>query len=191
MFKIHKVRVKDSGYAHIQDILDILGAKRLSSGAYATTYKVSANEVIKVFNDDRGYKRYLDKMSMMKKNSFVPRIGYALEVIDQYKDKWYMVSMEKLIPWSRDMDNEMKDHLSEFRSFVREYVNDDDYEDYSNLTIRDLPKAMLPVAVPRELLSVMEVLKEAHKQGFGYDLHDGNFMVRNNGDIVITDPLVY
>jgi predicted unusual protein kinase regulating ubiquinone biosynthesis (AarF/ABC1/UbiB family) len=37
----------------------------------------------------------------------------------------------------------------------------------------------------------MEVLKEAHKQGFGYDLHDGNFMVRNNGDIVITDPLVY
>lgn len=190
MFKIHKVRVKGSAYAHIKDILDILGATRLSSGAYATTYKVDDREVIKVFNDDRGYKRYLDEMSKMKKNSFIPKIGYALEVIDQHSDKWYMVSMERLIPVNKAMNNEVRENLLDLRDFVREFVDDEEY-DASNLTIRDLPKALLPVAVPRDLLSVMDVLKEANKKGYGFDLHDGNFMARDNGDIVITDPLVY
>jgi hypothetical protein len=119
----------------------------------------------------------------MKDNTFVPQIGYTVELTDQYKDKWYMVSMERL----QDRAPNMRD----FRDFVREYVGVDSEDDYDTLTIRDLPKPLLTVAIPKDLLTLMDTIKAAHKDGFGFDLHTGNFMARKNGDIVITDPLVY
>lgn len=182
--KMHKIKIEGYGEQHIMDIIEILGGKRLSSGAYAVTYKVSEEEVIKVFNDDRGYKRYLDAVLSMPNNPYVPVIDYVLEVTDKYLDKWYMVSMERLY------EDQHRSTLFDFRDLVKEYLADDCDEDYDR-NIRDVPKQLLPAAIPRSLLSVMDVLKEAGAKGFGYDLHDGNFMARLNGDIVITDPLVY
>lgn len=189
MVKMQTFKVKGDARNHISEIIEILGAKRSGAGAYATTYRVSSKEVIKVFSDDGGYLHYLQAISKMTDNSYVPCINYIHKIVDEHRDTWYMVSMERLSDYTT-LPHKGRVGFHDFRALVKEYVGDD--WDSECLGIQDLPRELVEVAVPNTLLQVMDVIKEGnHKLGLGFDLHSGNFMVRAGGDFVITDPLVY
>lgn len=190
MVKIQTIKVPGDASDHIKEIMDILGAKYHGSGVWGKVYKVDNEEVIKVFSDDRGYLHYLKGIAKLKQdNSFMPRINYIHKIVDEHKDVWYMVSMERLTDYTTLKARGRKDFHA-FRDLVKEYVGDD--WDVECLGLTDLPRELVEVALPDTLLAVMDVIKEGNYQhGLGFDLHTGNVMVRAGGDFVITDPLVY
>lgn len=166
--------------------MSILKAKRQGSGAYATTWRVSTKEVIKVFSDDLGYEYYLKAIAKMKDNPFVPYINYIHKYSGSCGQQYYMVSMEMLASYSV-LDN--TDEFLDFRDLVRQCVGDD--YDSESLGFADLPEYVREVALPQSLIEVMNVIQEGNRKGMGFDLHTGNIMVRDGVDFVITDPLVY
>lgn len=189
MVEIQTFKVKGSARQHIMDIIEILGAKRSGAGAYATTYGISSKEVIKVFSDDRGYMYYLESIAKMTDNSYVPCINYIHKFVDRHRDTWYMVSMERLSDFDT-LNQAGRVEFHYFRDLVKEYVGDD--YDPECVSIQDLPRELIKVALPKTLLQVMDVIRDGnYKEGLGFDLHSGNIMLRTGGDLVITDPLVY
>lgn len=189
MVKIQKVKVKGDARDHVKEIVEILGGDRTGSGIYGQAYKIGDDEIIKVFSDDRAYKYYLDAITKMEDNPYVPQIGYILQVTDEHRDVWYLVSMERLRHYDA-VPAKVRKQFHNFRDFVREFVGDD--RDFETTNITDVPRELVEAAVPDTLLMVMDVIKEGHDaKGMGFDLHTGNVMIRSNGDFVITDPLVY
>lgn len=186
MVEIQKFRVPGDAYTHIRDIMSILKAKRQGSGAYATTWRASTKEVIKVFSDDRGYEYYLKAIAKMQDNPFVPCINYIHKYSGSCGQHYYMVSMEMLASYSVLEDC---DEFLNFRDLVRECVGDD--YDNESLGFADLPDYVKEVAIPQSLIDVMNVIQKGNHDGMGFDLHTGNIMVRDGIDFVITDPLVY
>lgn len=190
MVKIQKFKVKGDAYSHIKEIMDVLGARRQGAGAYATTYRVSTKEVIKVFSDDPGYLYFLEAIAKMKDNPFVPCINYIHRYRGECGQDYYMVSMELLSDYTVLPNRGGKrDEFLNFRDLVRECVGDD--YDCESLGFSDLPEYVMEVAVPKSLIEVMNVIQKGNRDGLGFDLHTGNIMVRDGIDFVITDPLVY
>ena len=184
MFEIQKINVDCEPKTFVKEILSVLHAREIGSGAFATAYSVGKDEIIKVFERDRGYLYFLKAISKTKKqNSFLPQINSVLRVKNGQKVV-YMVSMERLKSYFKlKSDSKRKTEFSNFMNFLSKSVDPD---------FKVIPDEIVRSVLPEELIKVVKIVVRGSKLktiDLGCDLHSGNVMIRANGDFVITDPL--
>ena len=170
--------------------------KFLNSGAFAEVvahpksdecYKISRLPV----SEKDAYLEFLNLIRKKRNNPFLPKIK-SLTFFEhrETKQKWYVVRMEKLRPLSFSRPRgevESKTMVSPMARIVRKIM-----EDSNRKTLEDfeafLSAMNLKSGPGKQLLEAVQVVKT----GFGMadpDLHDGNMMLRKNGELVITDPI--
>jgi hypothetical protein len=184
MFEIQKINVDCDPKTFVKEILSVLHAREIGEGAFATAYSVGKDEIIKVFERDRGYLYFLKAISKSKKqNSFLPQINSVLRVKNGRKIV-YMVSMERLKSYFQLRDgSKRKTEFSNFMNFLDKSVDPDH---------KVIPDEIVQNVLPEELNDVLKIVVRGTKLitiDLGCDLHSGNVMVRANGEFVITDPL--
>ena len=175
MFNIEYIEV-DQPVIHAREIVTgLLKSHWLDCGAFASVYRCG-NEILKVFEDDKGYLAYLEALSKLEKpNSYAPVINYV-KVFTKGKKMVGLVSMEPLIGCDKIRGAKYKD----FRKTVTQ-IND--YFDNGNSKYK----------IPGELVTLRNLIKDAKKatRRICYDIHIGNIMLRANNTLVVTDPLAY
>jgi hypothetical protein len=184
MFEIQKINVDCDPKTFVKEILSVLHAREIGAGAFATAYSVGKDEIIKVFERDRGYLYFLKAISKSKKqNSFLPQINSVLRVKNGRKIV-YMVSMERLKSYFQLRDgSKRKTEFSNFMNFLDKSVDPDH---------KVIPDEIVQNVLPEELNDVLKIVVRGTKLitiDLGCDLHSGNVMIRANGEFVITDPL--
>lgn len=184
MFEIQKISVDCDPKTFVKEVLSVLHARMIGDGAFATAYSVGKDEIIKIFERDRGYLYYLKALAKMKtQNSFAPVINSVLQVKKGRKSV-YMVSMERLKPGQRlKIDSKRSGMFYDFINFV-DSVADSEYN--------TIPDELVRATLPDELNDVLKIVIRGTKLStieLANDLHAGNVMIRANGEFVITDPL--
>lgn len=183
------------------------GARRLGSGAFAVAYLKSGRKpvVIKIGRMGDAYIEYAKKVIQSKsKNPFLPKIHsltlYKAERGDGYCDneyhEFYVVEMEKLYDLEdKHKDNvgrivDMMEQLVEYNYSVNKWLKNNDYGSFCVPGVIDVK-----VNIDKKALKLLKdlrkiVMKALRVSGCGdWDIHDGNIMVRKNGQLVLTDPI--
>lgn len=181
MLEIQKIKVDCDPHIFVNEVLSVLRARKIGEGAFATVFSVGKNEIVKVFQKDRGYLYFLNAIRKTKKqNSFLPRINSVLQVKNG-REILYMVSMERLKSvFQLREGSKLKDQFYNFMDFIGESVDE---------SISDKIKQNV---LSEELKYVMKIVDRGTRLNtidLTCDLHSGNVMVRANGEFVITDPL--
>lgn len=167
--------VKDSYY--ITDLmrrLNNLGYEKynLGSGVFGTVYARPEDDyVVKIFQPDKGYKRYLDYMQTNRMNPYVPKIrGKPIKLPNDLT----MVRIEKLKEIDMNLFTEIK------------YLQNPKEGDHVYRAVRKSFEERYP-----QFLNLLDELKSMSNRGSGLalDIHPGNIMMRDNLP-VITDPFV-
>lgn len=184
MFEIQKISVDCDPKTFVKEVLSVLHARQIGDGAFATVHSVGKDEIIKVFERDRGYLFYLKALAKMKtQNSFAPVINSVLQVKKGRKSV-YMVSMERLNHWSKlGIDSKRSTMFFDFINFV---------DKVAAFEYNTIPDELVRATLPDELNAVLKIVVRGTKLStieLGNDLHSGNVMIRTNGEFVITDPL--
>ena len=184
---------------YVQEFVEVCTGgpvNRLSSGIYARVYEGKNSSVFKVGSalDNQGYIRYFARYSKNQENPFFPKVYWsALIVNEDQESAVYIIHMEKLLEtwipkddiWARKTYGRQPEILLEKLA--------ENIECNSRIV---LPKNVAPV--PPEFYSAKKAIREAREEAelnhYGdeyaaFDLHNGNFMWRHNGQIVITDPI--
>ena len=184
MFEIQKISVDCDPKTFVKEVLSVLRARLIGDGAFATAYSVGKDEIIKVFERDRGYLYYLNALAKMKtQNSFAPVINSVIQVKNGRKSV-YMVSMERLQPWTK-----LKSRSKQKKMF---YDFLDLVDKLADSRYNAIPDELVSAILPDELTDVLKIVVRGTKLStieLTNDLHAGNVMVRTNGEFVITDPL--
>lgn len=183
------------------------GARRLSSGAFATAYLKSGRKpmVIKIGRMGDAYIEYAKKVILSKStNPFLPKL-YSLTLYKAQKGEnydeleyheFYVVEMERLYELEEKHENnvgrivDMMEQLVEYNYSVDRWLKNNDIGSFCVPGLLDIKvnidkKALILLKDLRKV--VMKALRAA---GCGdWDIHDGNIMVRKNGQLVLTDPI--
>lgn len=154
----------------------------LGEGVFAKVYTNGLDEVIKISSGDEpdwGYLTYLEEIQKAPSgNTWLPEIRDVKVYMDDWDNMALVVRMERLHPvkyWHDDV----ADDLRAIRNAARTAARDDDR----------LPHTM-NTGEARAAQEAIEVIRRAAAaSNHCLDLHDGNFMQRPDGTIVITDPL--
>jgi hypothetical protein len=167
--------VKDNYYvSDLQRQLNNLGYKKyhLGNGIFGTVYsRPEDNYVVKIFQPDRGYDRYLQYMQSNLQNPYVPKLrGKPVKLPNGFT----MVRIEKL----KEIDSKLYQEIS----YLRGGPKNDPY--FAGL--RKSFEERYP-----QFLNFLDELKAMGSRGSGLalDLHSGNIMQRDNLPVV-TDPFV-
>lgn len=183
MFAVEKFKVKGDAYEIAKKMVKAQGnAKFMDSGAYGSVYGAKGSNVVyKIGNadDNEGYLAFIKVLAKQKtQNPFLPKV-YGLRFIkDNEGDHYFVVAMERLKELPRGMGH------------VCDWFED---ELRGSSSGGGTAEKMLGVkkSMPKPLKEALDVLRKAYKEGGSYvdwDLHRGNFMMRNK-QIVVTDPL--
>lgn len=174
MFNIEYIEV-DQPVIHAREIVsDLLDSRWLDCGAFANVYRCE-DEILKVFEDDKGYLAYLEALSKLEKpNSYAPVINYV-KVFTKGKKMVGLVSMEPLIGCDKILGAKYKDFRKTVGQISGYFDGNKKYE------------------IPEELVTLRNIIKDAKKatRRISYDIHIGNIMLRANNTLVVTDPLAY
>jgi hypothetical protein len=165
--------VKDSDFiTALMKKLNNLGYQKyyLGSGIFGSVYARPEDDfVVKVFQPDRGYSKYLNYMQTNKMNPYVPKLrGKPIKLPNNFT----LVRLEKLTPISSDLFAELG------------YISGT-LDSTSAPVVRH--RKEFEEKYPQFLNFVEELKAMARRAGVGLDLHSGNVMMRNNLP-VITDP---
>ena len=187
----------------IDKILTKKGYKKLGAGVDQTAYlEPGTGYVLKVFGTQGGesfspdHKMFFAWAKYCMKNStnpFLPRFaGYESFVLDG--DRYLQIRQEVLKPAGRvglvleifaeAIEEDDADTLQE----AEEYVADFNRSYIPDLT--KLKKQLGPGGLQLLFSTMLRVYVTGRKNGWTFDLHAGNFMVRNDGTPVIVDPWV-
>lgn len=166
--------VKDSFYiTDLMKKLNQLGYQKyfLGAGIFGTVYARPEDDyVIKIFQPDKGYKRYLDYMQTNRMNPYVPKLrGKPIKLPNGLT----MVRIEKL----KEIDPKLYNEISYLKAGK---------DDVMSQAVRRSFEQRYP-----QFLNLLDDLKMMSNRGTGLalDLHGGNIMMRDNLP-VITDPFV-
>lgn len=154
----------------VDDISRIHHFEKLGSGMYGVVYKNNTYPyVIKIFKaSDHGYRMWLDYCIANKSNPYVPKIkGRPTKITGT---DYYFVRLEHLkkisaAEWSK----------FSFRLKVAANPNRFNKEDIEKATLDPY------------IIDIVKYLNSAKQ--YENDLHKDNVMKRDNGQLVITDPL--
>jgi hypothetical protein len=145
--------------------LAALGATKVGGGLFANVFAIpGTDKVIKVARYDNWptYIKWATQNGHAGK--FAPKV-YSLKFYDDF----YVAVMERLVATI----GQIKDSAGASSQQVADYRNTVSWNG------EDKSKA------PAELMAYLQALRDAH---LADDLHDGNVMVRHDGQVVFTDP---
>jgi len=188
----------------IDRILKAKGYKRLGAGVDQTAYlEPGTGFVLKVFGTQGGetfsqdHKMFFAWAKYCMKNSnnpFLPRFGgYESFILDG--DRYLQIRQEALQPIgvmgrlldliAQSIEEDGVRHLDDAEDYIADYGLDTDLKNFEKLRKQLGDKGF------NLLFSTMLKLHAiSQKQGWGFDLHAGNFMRRADGTPVIVDPWV-
>jgi hypothetical protein len=151
--------------------LAALGWNSLGSGHYAKVFSnPTKSYVLKIFQQDYGYEKYLDIIRKNKGNPHVP-ILYGRGVPVQLTPKVSAIRMEKLQSVTEDIIDLYVDPEYEFEPTVEDIFSEEN-EMYLKKRFPDLYK----------------LVKQISGADTDWDMHENNVMARGNV-LVIIDPL--
>ena len=184
--EIRKVKSINAIDAEIQRSLKKAGWKACGSGAYGAVWK-RGNRAIKLCSPS-AYNDYLEKVVLPnQKNPWVPKVFQAIEYRQTgYKKKHWMRSDESLLcvemealqplPWKFPKRGTEKVKLA-----YRMYKTIESVMDRSKLHPDHFWLA------DKKLMKILYGIEQV--RAGGVDMHEGNFMIRNGSQLVITDPV--
>ena len=180
MFNIERIKVKRHGYdAAEQLVKDQPGQwDCIGSGVYGTVYGCKGKDwVYKVskVSCNKPYLSYIKQLSKLTAhNPYTPEI-YGVRIYEgDDNDDGFVVAMERL----SSLNGAGRTRAWAFKDFMEDTSMS---KDFAVLGIR--------LDVPPSIAELTKVLKAAKKQSRGgWDLHMGNFMMREK-QLVVTDPL--
>lgn len=171
----HKTRETHSDYI---DRIDSK-FKRLGNGAFANVYQhPKRNVVVKVFDakDDKGYARYLKWAEKNQQNPYVPKIHHVERFTNKRENEEItVVFMEKLKAARYKHLEELIDKLP--LGYDLDQYSSSEWFRVSRSDVDD-----------KHLIEIAKFFCQELPEGVDLDLHDENYMRRNNGQIVFTDP---
>lgn len=157
----------------LPEILEAEGFAHLGSGEYAWVFDLGdGKRVVKVVkHEDEAYRKYAEYCKSSEKSSIKPRILFS--------GKWGRFDvyiLEKLIPDERK---------ARAVSAVYNMLRDGFYGYTADDTDQDFLVGLVDAKIGKSLAELIKGL-----QGKGCtDMHSGNIMFRENGELVITDPI--
>lgn len=193
---------------YIDRLVKTLKIKKLGSGAFASVFQhpVYHNVAVKIFEYDPMYVKYI-KICQKSTNPWLPRVvsihKIRMDEVETWRhrnygdkikkiDSW-IVFFEKLRPVKKaelkaatqkflaefpDSDFDFNDRRSWFEASRGSYES---FEELSSSTWQQLAK----IAKNPEIKEVAKILDSVRAN----DIHDGNVMVRSDGQVVFTDPV--
>lgn len=182
------------------------GGKMLGAGAYGQVYyHPKWPYVVKLFSQDDPYIKFLRWSAKNPHSAFPKMYGTPKRVIPPYKrktttnDKFYAVRLEKL----NKVDDEAYKLFDQNRHRLSRYFYANDHaEEYASVhgeenrqyavremyrVISDLPPEVVTACYGYYLLGLGNVEGRWGDE----DLHQGNVMQRDDGSIVLADPVWY
>lgn len=175
LFPFRLNRVTDRSAAFDAQRRLLASRKQLGSGACGVVFEWDSNRVVKIGrSSDWGYITWLEMINRQSRpNPYLPRIHGAEVWMDKAGEFAFRVTMERL------------DSISSVPK------NDRFYDEYR--IIKDIVGNVYtgPInATTRKLSDVADLIRRAHLSSTAsLDMHNGNAMVRNHSQLVITDPL--
>jgi hypothetical protein len=170
--------------------------KALASGKFAVVYQHPKfpDVAVKVVKEDTPYIKFLEWSMKQKNNPWLPKILSIHHFHDEFDpsydgfsddeprgENWQIVFMERLNKMTRkDVKNFLK--LSGL------YEIGIDAPEFGNITDEDLDLAMKTKSIDPHLKAIFKYVRGTQ---FALDIHDQNIMVRDDGQLVITDPTSY
>lgn len=158
--------------------------KHFGSGCYASVYgSKKSNIVYKVglVEKNDGYMAYLKVLQKQRvQNPYLPKI-HGVRIYTNGRDSYYVAALEKL----KELPYNMYSIVDAFEEACKDWMCDESISaGRKKLGIKTV------VIYPKYLKEALDVIRTAKKssRNIGYDLHDGNFMMRGK-QVVITDPL--
>ena len=152
------------------------GYDYIASGMYASVYgKPRSNTVLKIGGMDDAYPIYLQ---WAVENGYAGKFAPAVKSFNLHKTEdggeFYVAEIERLPITVEDAD---------MNSAAYDLYHDLRYDSHSFAPSRSIAK------VAPEWVEFVEGLKALRRKSVvRFDLHDQNFMVRKNGELVLTDP---
>lgn len=154
------------------------GFRQIGYGSYGRVYgKPSANYVIKIFTADPCYSRFLSLIAANKNKHFPVLLAEPRPL----GDDTFMVKMERLLPAS-PANVQLVQHVAEV--FVQ-------YSDLpASLSRERVNAALKPFAAYPDLIRAVKLLYDGlYSKGCFFDLAARNLMQRQDGTVVILDPV--
>lgn len=188
-----------------------LGYKELGSGVDQTAWMKPGEEtIIKIFGtaEDKSKRQKFTKNHLMFKwwaeyckknesNPFLPKfVGW--EAFEHKGEKYLQIRMERLDKLPFDIGHALENSLafwavqkSEFeRQAGLHRIKNFKDDSYQNEGIAQLMMLLGEEHFDLLFKTISDLAKVGRKNGWGIDLHKGNFMFRNDGTPVIVDPFV-
>lgn len=179
----------DKEYGEIFKEFKKSGGKNIGYGAFGMVYyHPKWPYVLKTFKSDDAYLKFVRYAYDNSHPSFPKFYGKPQRVspkIQSIKDKRYLVRIEKLKPISAKVFRKIDFKLADFFKLIHkpDEVSDDERRKLLNMQ-NDLRKVSKSVY---KLLEGWYLIKS--NLGLQGDLHDGNVMVRGDGQFVLVDPV--
>lgn len=166
-----------------QMILAQGASKFMGSGAFGRVYGDPRRNLVYKIGDidaNAGYLAYVKAIARHgRENAFLPRI-YGVRYIKSKsgEDDVFVVAMEKL--------SELPSGMEDSANWIADQLRGCDR------TGKGMAALGVKVSVPKQLKEALQVARKAYQESANaeWDLHHGNFMVRDGRQLVLTDPLV-
>lgn len=183
-------RNKNLTWSELLSDFEKKGGEVLGYGSHATvvlTHK-NWNYVLKTYTNDEFYTRFVRYVNKNPLRAYPKFYGVPKKIVPQYARKTpylYIIRMEKLSPINNETWKLLNDTINFGLSYMYHKIDGSnallsEYYEYIEKLIAEYPK----------LYYVYEGIYYIIKNVAGsLDLHKDNFMMRNNGDIVIIDPV--
>jgi hypothetical protein len=158
------------------DWLESRGYEQLGEGSYATVYARPGDKtVVKVGDGKDAYPIFLE---WAVKNGFAGKEAPAVKSFKRYRRKgsrrtFYVAEIERLEETVEDSGSE---------AIWNEYSNAVGGSDHFSPWVAGERLEKIATKLTRRV---------KRSRGLHFDLHDQNFMVRSNGELVVTDPIFY
>lgn len=181
LFPIEHYRHEGDAASIARHMVDCQHADYVGSGICARVYVNSRRKVaykIGTVEANEGYLAYINVLAKQEKhNPYTPKI-YGVRYIRGYDDgEVFVVAMEALETLNYYRYTDAVNILGKYLEYGADRV-----DVMAMIGFRFDPSP--------ELVQAREILQETYRTGqAGWDLHDGNFMLRGE-QIVITDPFV-
>lgn len=206
-FLSHPIHNSKDQFQWMEDFVDS-GGQVMGMGNYGSVYAHPKwPYVVKTFKEDSPYIRFMRWAHNNPHSAFPKMFGKPKAVIPPYTrdwgagdDRFFAVRLEKLKPISYETYGIFQKYhkpiaryfhmMGDPDEFNRQYPDPQSKQEFINNG-----KEMLST-IPENVIKAIEgyySLYLANREfNFGdEDLHQGNMMVRDNGEIVLTDPLWY
>ena len=188
--------LQDKGYEFLGRGVDQLAFWEPSTGQILKVFG-AAREGIDPLAHHKVFETWVEYCNKFKSNPFLPKFS-AWAPFKHKGHRYLQIRMERLV----DLPNDWGDGLENFANFIENTVSSD-LENFKNSKFNYNSEWRSPLIHHEELAvhlgeegltlllqTMLDVMKVGRSNGWIFDLHAGNFMMRRDSTPVILDPWV-